>query len=227
MNMINKEIMSILEKSKKRGWVLEPDAKRIFSLSGFQTPKYAVVKKSKEAIAAARAIGYPVVVKIVSPDIIHKSDVQGVVVGINDDERVVSVLERFRKLPGFTGMLIDEMAKGVELIIGAKNDVQFGPMILLGFGGVSVELYKDVALRMAPLKKAHVEDMMQELKAYPLLAGYRGSKPVSIAAVQKTLIRFSTFMMDMKDYFESVDLNPVMCNERSCVVVDARIMLKV
>lgn len=225
--MINKEIMSILEKSKKRGWVLEPDAKRIFSLSGFQTPKYAVVKKSKEAIAAARAIGYPVVVKIVSPDIIHKSDVQGVVVGINDDERVVSVLERFRKLPGFTGMLIDEMAKGVELIIGAKNDVQFGPMILLGFGGVSVELYKDVALRMAPLKKAHVEDMMQELKAYPLLAGYRGSKPVSIAAVQKTLIRFSTFMMDMKDYFESVDLNPVMCNERSCVVVDARIMLKV
>jgi len=69
--------------------------------------------------------------------------------------------------------------------------------------------------------------MMQELKAYPLLAGYRGSKPVSIAAVQKTLIRFSTFMMDMKDYFESVDLNPVMCNERSCVVVDARIMLKV
>jgi acyl-CoA synthetase (NDP forming) len=227
MNMINKEIMSILEKSKKRGWVLEPDAKRIFSLSGFQTPKYAVVKKSKAAIAAARAIGYPVVVNSVTPDIIHKSDVQGVVVGINDDERVVSVLERFRKLPGFTGMLIDEMAKGVELIIGAKNDVQFGPMILLGFGGVSVELYKDVALRMAPLKKAHVEDMMQELKAYPLLAGYRGSKPVSIAAVQKTLIRFSTFMMDMKDYFESVDLNPVMCNERSCVVVDARIMLKV
>lgn len=226
MNMLNQEIKGILEKSKKWGWVLEPDAKRIFSLSGFQTPKYAVVKKPKEAIAAARAIGYPVVVKIVSPDIIHKSDVQGVVVGINDDERLVSVLERFRRLPGFAGMLIDEMAKGMELIIGAKNDVQFGPMILLGFGGVSVELYKDVALRMAPLKKAHVDDMMRELKAYPLLAGYRGSKPVNIAAIQKTVVCFSILMMDMKDYFESVDLNPVMCSETSCAVVDARIILK-
>lgn len=224
--MLNKEIKSILEKSKKWGWVLEPDAKQIFSLSGFQTPKYAVVKKSEEAIAAARAIGYPVVVKIVSPDIIHKSDVQGVVVGIKEDERLVGVLEKFRKLPGFAGMLIDEMAKGVELIIGAKNDVQFGPMILLGLGGVGVEIYKDVALRMAPLKKAHVEDMIRQLKAYPMLTGYRGSKPISIAAVQKTLIRFSALMMDMKDYFESVDLNPVMCSETSCTVVDARIMLK-
>lgn len=224
--MLNNEIKSILEKSKKWGWVLEPDAKRIFSLSGFKTPKYVVVKKPDEAIAAASAIGYPVVAKIVSPDIIHKSDVHGVVVGVKDDEQIVSVLKKFRKLPGFEGMLIDEMVGGVELIIGAKNDEQFGPMILLGFGGVSVEIYKDVALRMAPLNKNHAESMLKELKAYPLLTGYRGSKPVSVAAVQKTLIRFSTLMMDMKDYFESVDLNPVMCDEKSCTVVDARIMLK-
>jgi acyl-CoA synthetase (NDP forming) len=226
MNMLNKEIKSILEKSKPWGWVLEPDAKRILSLSGFQTPRYAVAKTAEDAIAAARKIGYPVVAKIVSPKIIHKSDVQGVVVGIKDDERLVAVLEKFRKLPGFAGMLIDEMAAGVELIIGAKNDVQFGPMILLGFGGVGVEIYKDVSLRMAPLNKDHVESMMKELKAYPLLTGYRGSKPVSVTAVQKTLIRFSTLMMDMKDYFESVDLNPVMCDEKSCTVVDARIMMK-
>ncbi|KUG22563.1 acetyl-coa synthetase (adp-forming) beta chain [hydrocarbon metagenome] len=224
--MLNKEIKNILEKSKQWGWVLEPDAKRIFSLSGFKTPKYAVVKKPAEAVAAARKIGYPVVAKIVSPEIIHKSDVQGVVVGIKDDERLVAVLERCRKLPGFTGMLIDELAKGVELIIGAKNDVQFGPMILLGFGGVGVEIYKDISLRMAPLNKDDVESMMKELKAYPLLKGYRGSKPVNITAVQKTMIRFSTLMMEIKDYFKSVDLNPVMCDEKSCAVVDARIMLK-
>ena len=224
--MLNKEIKSILEKSKKWGWVLEPDAKRIFSLGGFKTSKYAVVKKPEEAIVAARAIGYPVVAKIVSPDIIHKSDVQGVVVGVKDDERLLAILEKFCKLPGFAGMLIDEMAAGVELIIGAKNDVQFGPMILLGFGGVGVEIYKDVSLRMAPLNKDHVERMMKELKAYPLLTGYRGSRPVNIPAVQKTLILFSTLIMDMKDYFESVDLNPVMCDEKWCTVVDARIMLK-
>jgi acyl-CoA synthetase (NDP forming) len=226
MKMLNNEIKSILEKSKKWGWVLEPDAKRIFFLSGFKTPKYAVVKKPEEAIAAARAIGYPVVAKIVSPDIIHKSDVRGVVVGIKDDKRLVSILEKFQKLPGFAGMLIDEMAKGVELIIGAKNDVQFGPMILLGFGGVGVEIYKDVSLRMAPLNKNHVGNMMKELKAYPLLTGYRGAKPVNISAIQKTLVRFSALMMDMQEYFESVDLNPVMCDQRSCTVVDARIMLK-
>jgi len=226
MNMLNKEIKSILEKSKQWGWVLEPDAKRILSLCGFQTPKYAVAKKPENAIAAARKIGYPVVVKIVSPEIVHKSDVKGVIVGIKDDERLVTVLEKFRKLPGFAGMLIDEMATGVELIIGAKNDVQFGPMILLGFGGVGVEIYKDVSLRMAPLNKNHVESMMKGLKAYPLLTGYRGSKPVNIAAVKSTLIRFSKLMMDIRDYFESVDLNPVMCDGKSCTVVDARIMLK-
>jgi acyl-CoA synthetase (NDP forming) len=226
MNMLNKEIKNILEKSKQWGWVLEPDAKRIFSLCGFQTPRYAVAKKTEDAVAAARKIGYPVVAKIVSPKIIHKSEVQGVVVGIKDDQRLVAVLEKFRKLPGFTGMLIDEMAKGVELIIGAKNDVQFGPMILLGFGGVGVEIYKDVSLRMAPLNKDHVESMMKELKAYTLLTGYRGSKPVNIVAVQKTLISFSKLMMDMQDYFESVDLNPVMCDGKSCNIVDARIMLK-
>ena len=224
--MLNKEIKRILEKSKKWGWVLEPDAKRILSLCGFQTPRYAVAKKPDEAIAAARKIGYPVVVKIVSPEIIHKSDVKGVVVGIKDDKLLVAVLEKFRKLPGFAGMLIDEMATGVELFIGAKNDLQFGPIILLGFGGVGVEIYKDVSLRMAPLNKDNVESMMKELKAYPLLIGYRGSKPANIAVVQSTLIRFSKLMMDMQDYFDSVDLNPVMCNEKSCTVVDARIMLK-
>jgi acyl-CoA synthetase (NDP forming) len=226
MKMLNKEIKNILEKSRQWGWVLEPDAKRIFSLSGFKTPKYAVVKKPAEAVVAARKIGYPVVAKIVSPEIIHKSDVQGVVIGIKDDERLAAVLERFRKLPGFTGMLIDELAKGVELIIGSKNDVQFGPMILLGFGGVGVEIYKDISLRMAPLNKEDVENMMKDLKAYPLLKGYRGSKPVNITAVQKTMIRFSILMMEIKDYFESADLNPVMCDEKSCAIVDARIMLK-
>ena len=174
----------------------------------------------------ARSIGYPVVAKIVSPAIVHKSDVKGVVVGINNDQILTQTLERFRKLNGFAGMLIAEMVKGIELIIGAKNDFQFGPMILLGMGGVGVEIYKDVSLRMAPLKTRDADNMIKGLTAYRLLTGYRGVEPINMDALKKTMLNFSMLMMDLRDITESVDLNPVMCNAKSCVIADARIMLK-
>lgn len=224
--MLKKEIRDILEKSKKWGWVLEPDAQKIFSLYGFKTPKYAVATKAAQAVSMARQIGYPVVAKIVSPDVVHKSDVQGVVVGIKDDEALVRTLARLSRIDGFVGMLIAEMAKGIELIVGAKNDFQFGPMILLGMGGVGVEIYKDVSLRMAPLKTRDADHMIQELTARKLLTGYRGSEPINLNALKKTIVTFSHLMMDMQDVVESVDLNPVMCTAKSCIVVDARIMLK-
>jgi acyl-CoA synthetase (NDP forming) len=224
--MLKKEIRDILEKSKKWGWVLEPDAQKIFSLYGFKTPKYAVATKAAQAVSMARQIGYPVVAKIVSPDVVHKSDVQGVVVGIKDDETLIRTLARLSRIDGFVGMLIAEMAKGIELIVGAKNDFQFGPMILLGMGGVGVEIYKDVSLRMAPLKTRDADHMIQELAARKLLTGYRGSEPINLNALKKTIVTFSHLMMDMQDVVESVDLNPVMCTAKSCIVVDARIMLK-
>ncbi|GAB6272402.1 MAG: acetate--CoA ligase family protein [Smithella sp.] len=224
--MLKKEIRDILEKSKKWGWVLEPDAQKIFSLYGFKTPKYGVATKAAQAVSLARQIGYPVVAKIVSPDVVHKSDVQGVVVGIKDDEALVRTLARLSRIDGFVGMLIAEMAKGIELIVGAKNDFQFGPMILLGMGGVGVEIYKDVSLRMAPLKTRDADHMIQELAARKLLTGYRGSEPINLNALKKTIVTFSHLMMDMQDVVESVDLNPVMCTAKSCIVVDARIMLK-
>lgn len=224
--MLKKEIRDILEKSKKWGWVLEPDAQKIFSLYGFKTPKYGVATKAAQAVSLARQIGYPVVAKIVSPAVVHKSDVQGVVVGIKDDETLVRTLERLSKIDGFVGILIAEMVKGLELIIGAKNDFQFGPMILLGMGGVGVEIYKDVSLRMAPLNTRDADHMIHELVARKLLTGYRGSEPINLNALKKTLVTFSRLMMDMQDVVESVDLNPVMCTAKSCIVVDARIMLK-
>ncbi len=224
--MLKKEIKDIIDKSKTWGWVLEPDAQKIFSLYGLKTPKYAVATEAEQAVSMAHQIRYPVVAKIVSPAIIHKSDVKGVVVGINDDETLVRTLARLSKLDGFVGMLIAEMAKGLELIIGAKNDFQFGPMILLGMGGVEVEIYKDVALRMAPLKVCDADHMINGLVARKLLAGYRGSEPINMDALKKMLINFSKLMMDMQDIVESIDLNPVMCTAKSCIVVDSRIMLK-
>lgn len=224
--MLKKDVSDIVKKSKKWGWVLEPDALKIFSLNGFQTPKYAVATKDAEALAIARNIGYPVVAKIVSPAIVHKSDVKGVVLGIKDDQTLLATLARFQKLDGFVGMLIAEMVKGLELIIGAKNDLQFGPMVLVGMGGVGVEIYKDVSLRMAPIKPRDAESMLGELTARKLLTGYRGSEPVNLDKLKKTIISFSKVMIDLQDIVESVDLNPVMCNAKACLVVDARIMLK-
>jgi len=123
-------------------------------------------------------------------------------------------------------MLIAEMVKGLELIIGAKNDVQFGPMIMVGMGGVGVEIYKDISLRMAPLKNRDVDNMLNELAARKLLAGYRGEEAVSISALKKTILGFSRLVMEMRDFVESIDLNPVMCGAKSCVIADARIILK-
>lgn len=224
--MLKKEVKDILEKSKKWGWVLEPDAQRIFALYGFKTPKYDVATSPDQAVSIAKKIGWPVVAKIVSPAVVHKSDVKGVVVGIKDNQTLVATLERLSKIEGFAGMLIAEMVKGLELIIGAKNDDQFGPMILLGMGGVGVEIYKDVALRMAPLKERDADHMISELVARKLLFGYRGAEPINVNALKRTLVNFSRLMMDMQDIVESIDLNPVMCTAKVCNVVDSRIMLK-
>ncbi|MDD4357994.1 MAG: acetate--CoA ligase family protein [Smithellaceae bacterium] len=224
--MLKKEIKAILEKSKEWGWVLEPDAQKIFTLYGFKTPKYSVAREAVQAVSMAHQIGYPVVAKIVSPAVVHKSDVKGVVVGIKDDQTLIQTLERLSKIDGFVGMLIAEMVKGLELIIGAKNDFQFGPMVLLGMGGVGVEIYKDVSLRMAPLKDRDADHMIQELTARKLLTGYRSSEPINLNALKKTIVNFSKLMMDLQDIVESVDLNPVMCTAKTCTVVDSRIMLK-
>ncbi|MEN6508657.1 MAG: acetate--CoA ligase family protein [Smithella sp.] len=224
--MLKKEISEIIDKSRQWGWVLEPDAQKIFSLYGFKTPKYGVAREAEQAVSIAHQIGYPVVAKIVSPAVVHKSDVKGVVVGIKDDETLVSTLDRLSKIDGFVGMLIAEMVKGLELIIGAKNDFQFGPMVLLGMGGVGVEIYKDVSLRMAPLKDRDADHMIQELTARKLLTGYRSSEPINMNALKKTIVNFSKLMMDLQDIVESVDLNPVMCTAKTCTVVDSRIMLK-
>ena len=224
--MLKKEIQDILAKSKQWGWVLEPDAQKIFALYGFKIPKYDVAVEPGQAVAFAKKIGYPVVAKIVSPAVVHKSDVKGVVVGIKDDETLIATLTRLSKIEGFTGMLIAEMAKGLELIIGAKNDFQFGPMILLGMGGVGVEIYKDVALRMAPLKICDADHMIEALTARKLLSGYRGAEPINREAIKKTLMKFSKLVMDMQDVVESIDLNPVMCTAKACTIVDSRIMLK-
>ena len=224
--MLTKEMKEILSRSKEVGWVLEPDAKRLFSLAGLDVPRFVWANKIGEALRFAKEIGYPVVGKIVSPKVIHKSERNGVEVGIDSEEKLKETFGRFSQVEGFSGMLVEEMLSGIELIVGAKFDFQFGPVILFGIGGVWVEIYRDVILRMAPLSQRDMDSMVRCLKGRRLLEGYRGSEPVNLEELNRLLKTFSDLIMDLGRDMESIDLNPVICSSNRCVVADARIMLK-
>jgi len=224
--VLKKRTKTILDASRNQGWVLEPDTKDILKAAGLSVPTYVHTNRVEDAVEAAESIGYPVVGKVVSPGIIHKSDSGGVIVGIDSRKKVTSAFRRFSKLDGFSGMLVEATVSGVELIVGAKMDYQFGPILLLGIGGIGVEIYHDTSLRMAPITREDVVSMIDGLTAHEIIEGYRGSSPVSLEKLSETLLAFSDLVMDLDDRFESIDLNPVICSSDACVVADARIILK-
>jgi hypothetical protein len=223
--MLTKEMMDILTASKDEGWVLEPDAKRIFSLAGLDVPKFKWAKKLEEALHFAEEIGFPVVAKIVSYKILHKSDVGGVITMIDNLQTLEDTFSRFSDEIGFEGVIVEEMVEGVELIVGAKVDHQFGPVILLGMGGTAAEIYRDTTLRMAPINQGDVEFMVGGLKAHRLLEGYRGSQPINLEELTRLMVLFSNLVMNLEEHIESIDLNLVICSSERCVVAHARIML--
>ena len=224
--MLTEDMRNIVNNAREAGWILEPDAKRLLSLAGLTVPDFTLAATAREAVAAAKKIGYPVVVKVVSAKILHKSEVGGVVVGVQNDSRLTDIYEKLSALDGFAGLLVEEMLPGSELIVGAKVDFQFGPVILLGIGGTGVEIYQDTAIRMAPINEKDVPAMIAGLKGAELLRGYRGAEPVSVPALTRLMLAFSALVMDLENDMESIDLNPVKCTGARCVVADARIMLK-
>jgi len=224
--MLNQDIQDILFRSKQWGWVLEPDAKRLLSLAGVGVPEFVWTENLKEAVEFAEKIGYPVVAKVVSPKVIHKTEVGGVTVGITNKIALGEAFHRFSNMDGFTGVLVEETVSGVEMIFGSKIDYQFGPVILLGIGGTGVEIYKDTTLRMAPIGPDDVTSMLKSLKAHKLLEGYRGAEPISLNALTRTITSFSSLIMDLGEAITSIDLNPVFCSAERCVVGDARIKLE-
>ena len=224
--MLTGEMKEIMRASQNVGWVMEPEAKRMLSLAGLIIPRFRWARNEKEAAQLAEEIGYPLVAKIVSPKVVHKSDTKGVVVGVETQRELIEIYKRFSQAEAFAGMLIEEIVSGIELIVGAKMDDQFGAIILLGIGGTTAEIYRDVSLRMAPLSPIDIASMIKCLKAHELLEGYRGSEPNHFGDLVKTLQTFSTFVMDLQDEIESIDLNPVMCSSARCIVADARIMLR-
>jgi acetate---CoA ligase (ADP-forming) subunit beta len=224
--MLTQEMKDIILSSKVKGWVSEPQAKRLLSLAGLGVPRFFFARGVDEAVRFAKEIDYPIVGKVVSPMVIHKSDKNGVEVGIDNERRVRETFHRFSKIEGFEGMMVEEMLSGLELIIGAKNDYQFGPVVLFGIGGVWVEIYRDIILRMAPLSQRDIVSMMRCIKARPLLEGYRGSDPINLKELNKLLITFSDLVMELESDIESIDLNPVFCSSNKCIAADVRILLK-
>lgn len=211
--------------ARQNGWLMEPEAKRILQQEGIEVPRFTWARTLEEAVEFAKHIGYPVAAKVVSPAIIHKSDAGGVAVNIDSREKLAAFFQKCSQLEKFAGLVVEEMAAGLELIVGAKRDFQFGPVILLGIGGTGVEVYRDVAIRLAPLDACDVQSMIGQLKGGRLLAGHRGTRPVNREKLFSLLLAFSKLFMHIAETVQSIDLNPVFCNAERCVVADARFML--
>ena len=223
--MLNAAIERIIDDSQAQGWILEPDAKRLLAEAGVAVPEFEWCRTKAEALQAAERIGYPLVAKVVSPAIVHKTEVDGVAVGVAGPDELTQHYQRFSQMQDFKGILIDELVTGQELIIGGKIDFQFGPVVLLGIGGIAVEIYQDTAVRMAPLTEADVESMVADLKGHPLLTGFRGQAAVSLPHLTRVMLRMSELMLALEGRIESLDLNPVFCSDQHCLVADARIIL--
>ena len=213
--------------------ITEDLSKAILKKYGLKVPLHRLATAETDAVNAAETLGFPLVMKIVSPQILHKTDVGGVKAGLQNAAEVRKAFRdmypRLSKGKGgqVKGVLLERMAPpGIELIVGLQNDPQFGPVIMVGLGGILTEILKDVAFRMLPITAEDAKSMLAELKGARILSGYRGSRPVDLNMLAKALVQIGRMGMDNADYFESVDFNPLVVYPRSYSVLDAKILLK-
>jgi len=229
------QTVKIINQAKKEGRkaLLENEAKTICIEYGIPVTKFNLAKNENEAAVKADQIGYPVVLKIVSPDIIHKSDAGGVIVNLKTPKEVniayKKIIENAKKYNSdakIVGVLVQEMApQSTEVIVGAIKDPQFGQTVMFGLGGIFVELLKDVNFRVAPINAEDAKEMITQLKAFPLLNGYRNTPPADIDALAAILCCVSRLIMENPEIKE-LDLNPIMAYPKGAKTVDARIILE-
>ena len=230
MSHVNNIINKAMEEKRKA--LYEHEAKNLLSLVGLPTTRYRVVKKREGAIEAAHEIGFPVALKIVSPQVLHKSDAGGVVLDVGDDDEVSACYDMIvdcvkEKVPEaeIHGVLVEEMASpSVEVIIGATRDAQFGPTVMFGIGGILTEIIKDVSFRVAPLGLDEAIKMMGEIKSHEVLEGARGMPVVDKAVLADIIVKTSRLMLENPG-IAAIDLNPVMAYGDTAKIVDAKIIL--
>lgn len=227
-------IASIIDKARadKRTLLTEVESKDILEEAGIPTARARLAGSAKEAAKIAQEIGFPVALKIVSPDISHKSDIGGVKLGLKTTEEVtaafdeiIAAAKKAQPKAKVDGVSVQQMARpGVEVIMGMTQDPQFGPVLMFGLGGIFVEVLKDVSFRLVPIAARDARQMVQEIKGHPLLEGYRGQEPADIEALERLLLRLSDFIEKHPEISE-LDLNPIFAYKDGALAVDARIVL--
>jgi len=226
---------TILDKAKteKRTVLTEFESKKLLERAGIPVVETRLVRTKRETISVSKEMGFPVVLKITSPDIVHKSDSGGVKLGIANatqaskaySEIMLSIKQRYPSAI-IHGLTVQKMAPpGIQVIVGMNKDPQFGPVLMVGLGGILVELLKDVSFRIVPVTKRDAAEMIREIKGYPLLEGYRGQEPANIDALQDIIVRVSQFV-ERTPEIKELDLNPIFAYRDKAVSVDARIVLE-
>jgi len=234
MTKSNKILTDIL--AEDRNFLMEHESKDFLSKYGIPVGKYKVVKTKSEAITFANEIGYPIVAKLMSPDIIHKTEAKVIRLNITSDEElrnaydeIIINAKKYKSDVSIIGVNIQKMAEAgvAEIIIGAVRDKNFGPVLMFGFGGIFVEIFKDVSYRVCPINKEEARRMVRGIKAFPLLDGYRGQIKGDIDQLIGVMLKCCKLLLENSQIIE-LDLNPVIVFEigKGILVVDARIILK-
>lgn len=225
----------LLEAARREGRTIltEIEAKELLRGAGIPVVETRLARSVEEAQALAAEMGYPVALKVVSPQIVHKSDAGGVRLNVRDAAEVAQAYEAImaaaqRYAPGATilGVAVQPMARpGIEVIVGLTTDAQFGPVLMFGLGGIFVEVLKDVSFRIVPLTRRDAREMIAEIKGFPLLQGYRGQEPADLTTLEELLLKLSAFA-EQHPEVQEVDLNPIFAYRDGALAVDARVVLK-
>jgi acyl-CoA synthetase (NDP forming) len=224
----------VIEAAHAEGRALlnEVESKQMLEAAGIRTSGAGLARSADEAVRLADELGYPVVLKVLSPDIVHKSDVGGVALDLRDAAavrdafgRMMDSVRAVRPDARIDGVSVQrQAAPGVEVIVGMTKDPQFGPVIMFGLGGILVEVLRDVAFRLVPLEPRDAREMVREIKGFPVLEGVRGGPAVDMAALEMLIVDVSGFV-EAHPEIEELDLNPVFAYQDGAVAVDARIVV--
>jgi len=211
----------------------EFESKKFLKQAGIPVIETRLARTLKEAVLFSQKMGFPVALKIASPEIVHKSDSGGVRLSLNNGSEVRAAyreimdgVQKKNPLASIQGVSVQKMAKpGTEVIVGTSKDPQFGPVIMFGLGGIFVEVLKDVSFRIIPLSRKDALEMIEEIKGYPLLQGYRGKESVDIPALTEIILKISRVMEEHPEIKE-LELNPIIAYKKGALAVDARIILE-
>jgi acyl-CoA synthetase (NDP forming) len=226
-------VHQIIEKAKKeKRSLLETEAKELLKEYEIPVPDFKLIKSEDEIIGLAKEINFPIVMKIVSPDIIHKTDVGGVKIGIKDEkeaklayQEIIFKAKKYNKKAKISGVIVYPIVpQGTEIIIGMMKDPHFGPVIMFGLGGIFVEVLKDISFRILPIEERDAREMITEIKGHEILKGVRGETPKDIEAIKNLLMKISQLSIENPEIKE-IDLNPIFVFKKGLQVVDARMIL--